>query len=380
MRPLELIRKIWMTSKTSTDGSWTPISKNGQNMSKDGQNMSKDGQHMSKDGQNMSKDGQHMSKDGQNMSKAERQDDRRIPVKMIGHPLIRAAYEAFTLNVALDIDPDVFYMIILHSLGRHISKKNLKNVIVADGAHGNSLKTGWDGLYETIGSMLTRTGQELLETSFSTTGPLESQASLAAIVGIVARKIIFLREGLEQKIGTHSTSTVPVRHSGVPHVNISGSGADWRRLGQSMMVVLPQLGLDEWNAELQVIFDRISHVVDGHDPWDIEFWTRMCQFKTFSNGQVKVDGWITQLFLFTESPNVPGVPLNDPLYLHPRALKRTRYAKAHFAQDFPTGIREAPIVYNDQELCLQYGVTGVVETDTGSLRPTVGWIIAHHEE
>ena len=203
---------------------------------------------------------------------------------------------------------------------------------------------------------------------------------------------------------------------GIPHIDIMGTKEDWTGMYRAISPLLEQLGLSEWNKELQRVLSHFARAFDGDI--DHAHWNSIYNYYgPAGSGSVStVSGWIAKLFLYTKSGINPllGTSTEEPPQ---RCIPRSEFkdypwkdetlwgAADSFSKkkkqrdpmlsrwnkqkknsirlaDFPTGLTSTPFTWKylpanaEYKMKLIAGHIGITLTPSGSLKPELGWLIA----
>lgn len=303
------------------------------------------------------------------------------------HPLIAAAHDAHTWNVPLELGPDLFYNIILQGIAQHVqmNPERYRRHFVKRNADFKQPYPGWDGVREGMMNLLTDMGNQMLNTSFSTTRKAESTSNLIMMMNVIKAHVSyeFLNDTsvcsesiVEAGVRCGKVDIACMGRPGIPSLDFTGTQNDWTQMLQVVSDTLSVLMLDEWRTKLQAILREIVSVVSGAKT-NPAFWENFCTFRNADSGrghgQIRVFGWVTHLFPHASVPAKPGSMLLDPMYLHPSMLSRVSCIS-----DFPSGLRAVPVSFLGDEIVIRSGVIGVIATGNGTLRIPLGWVIEDH--
>jgi Domain of unknown function (DUF4419) len=155
-----------------------------------------------------------------------------------------------------------------------------------------------------------------IDVDFSTTGPVE--------------RAVFDMTFME---GLKSYYTYEVwTFCGIPYVDIGGTQADWELILNNLDL-LDDLGLVGWKQQLQEILGHFVAAYDDKFAVNTEWWQGLYLIHAAfgSGGVTRVSGWLSQLFLYTNTGrNEPGSkikPADFPFSLSNTPFKWNYYGK-----------------------------------------------------
>ena len=369
----------------------------------------------------VSSDGQaaveQMLKKGQNAVYFSHANDSFVKPKAIEtlNPLVAAVTLAYANHLAIELTPDVVYNTILQGVSMHMQLPSIadkfKSFFLSDknqrqkrrlSVQDDSLvgsDASWSNAISAFrAQMLEHTSvkvRPLLARTFSTTGDVEAAAHTACMMDV-------MKEYFEYTVSTCC---------GIPRVDLSGVEADWTDMALALDAVLPSIGLETWNAKLQVILDgiRSSYTRDQR-----EFWSGMFKHNgPNGSGEVAhVTGWLAELFPYLQdsvpNPAVFGVdavvggrptddepppepesfaPFASAAYMAfddafagyvepPSAIKRRKRVPL---SQIPIGRTETEFTWvllgKHIQMTLIAGLVGIGLTPSGALRPHVGYVV-----
>jgi hypothetical protein len=306
------------------------------------------------------------------------------------HPLLAAAHLAFSGHRPLVFSPDVVWVTIAQGLAQHIrldseahraqlvSHAGKRSLVVerAD-LHRGSPENPWSEIVANFAAQLQQEIGPLAERfvcDFSTTGPVERMVSQ-----------IVLLDMLQPYFNYYVVAVC-----GIPSVTLEGTAADWRELRDKVELLAP-FGLDWWLEELRPICDQFVRAATGDV--DLKHWQGLYKLR-HAYGMMVINGWLGKLFPFLAGSNPCRNPLFDlAVKTEIRKLEAEEADKSRSKQherrwsapgvrveDLPRGLSQVPFTYTDDKgnraMDMLAGAMAVTQdTETGSLRPELGWAI-----
>jgi hypothetical protein len=215
------------------------------------------------------------------------------------HPLIATADLAFRHHYPLLLTPDHFWLPVAQGIGQHINQQaeSLRSrfvshsgreriVVRRDEFRLDDPDNDWAGCLEEFGSRLTSRANpelaDLLSCDFSTTGPVESAASQAVLMGALSAYF-------EYEVRTLC---------GIPEIQLAGSVDDYDAILAKLNdaeSLLPELGF--WLPHLRRIIHEIGNALRGRI--ELDFWASIYKRSSRSGGD-RITGWLTDLFPYTK--------------------------------------------------------------------------------
>jgi Domain of unknown function (DUF4419) len=304
----------------------------------------------------------------------------------------------------LELSPDVIFNTILQGVSRHVSNnpEHFRNVFVSHldckkksitrndsfvkGKWGNP----WESMVLDIGRQIRadlsgQHAQRVIKTTFTTTTIAAHTAHVAVFMDVV-------KSYYEYEFYTSC---------GIPWIDVNGTKEDWQRIADVIGPLLDALNLSSWNAELQLILSHFVKAFDG--VVDFEHWNRIFNYygPKGSGGTAHVSGWIAKLYLYIKtglnpligSPDasVPFKPRGDPKLAGTPWLDNTLWSgyqepvvntpkTSVQLASFPCGMTSTDFLWfyltERIDMIMLAGVVGNTITETGALKPEVGWIIS----
>ena len=329
--------------------------------------------------------------------------------------LIAAVFYSFANHIPLEISPDVIFNTILQSIAAHVATnpEHFRHVFVSHSGvkqletrDDTLVKGDWNNRWDTaitnigvqiLNDMSGQAAKQVLTTQFTTTTLTEYIAHTASFMNVVK----------------HYYSYISITCCGIPYIDILGTKDDWLKMAAAISPLIQELGLTEWDKELQVILSHFATAFDGDIDWD--HWNGIYMFHgpEESGSVAHVSGWIGKLFLYIKhginpllgsktieqlnivpQRNIPrsefaNCPWKDESLWGSSVIKsNTRALKIHKVNkspriplaDFPVGFTQTEFKW--KYLCTQYdmkllsGIVGSTVTPSGALKPEVGWVIA----
>ena len=210
--------------------------------------------------------------------------------------LLVAAVLAFKGHHPLELTPDAIFSAIMAGVSAHVNadpERFRSSFVAHEGkktltVRDNSLVMGsWENRWErpvgqlgqqVLVNLSNESAKQVLKTSFSTTGPAQQAAHTMTFMDVV--KPYF----------SYRCMTM----CGIPHIDIAGSQQDWERLASAIGPFLSELGLAEWNLQLQTILGHFIAAFNGASHQDRAFWQGMLKYDGSGGSGAKADvtGWL----------------------------------------------------------------------------------------
>ncbi len=306
------------------------------------------------------------------------------------HPLLAAAHLAFSEHRPLVFSPDVVWITIAQGLAEHIrldreahraqlvshaGKRSL--VVERNDLHRESPENPWSEIVAHFTAQLHQEIGPLAERfvcDFSTTGPVERMVSQ-----------IVLLDTLRPYFNYYVVAVC-----GIPSVTLEGTADDWWKLRAKVELLAP-FGLDWWLDELRPICDQFVRAATGDV--DLKHWQGLYKLR-HAYGMTVINGWLGKLF-----PYLAGsYPCRNPLFdsavkaeirkleaeeadkSRPMRYERRWSAPGVRVEDLPRGLSQVRFTYSDDKgnraMDMLAGAMAVTQdTETGALRPQLGWAI-----
>lgn len=277
----------------------------------------------------------------------------------------------------------------------------MKLVTINDLLIRGNWNNNWSSSILDLGKQIVANSRNTLamETRFTTTTLAEATAHTAVFMDIVKAYFAF-----------HVMT-----RCGIPWLNITGTKEDWIQLGTTIGLLLTEIGLTEWNQELQNILEHFVNVFDGQI--NQAHWDQIYKYNgPQGSGEVaSASGWIAKLFLYiggsinplinqpklekekansgtsrtnrtsqTINPKFTATPWLDEAYWRRNDPKEVSVSHQQTNKiqlsSFPSGVTSTPfkwIYYGETiQMNLIAGQVGVTVTAEGALRPEIGWVIS----
>ena len=311
--------------------------------------------------------------------------------------LLVAAVLAFKGHHPLEITPDAIFSTIMAGVSAHVNadperfrssfvahegKKELQvrdNSLVMD-----SWENRWDRPVAELGRLLmdnlsNESARQVLATSFTSTGPAQSAAHTMTFMDVVKGYFEY----------------IVFTDCGIPHVDIAGCKEDWEKLAAAISPLLIELGLEQWNNQLQRILGHFAAAFDSKAEQDQAFWQGILKYNGPAGlgGKANVTGWLSELFPYLNGKVSPAVNIPGGIKAQPYQSLRRRYLAnpsepepcCIVLSSFPGSTTATPFPWNyhkeQHKLVLKMelvaGIIGVVACDSGALKPEVGWLVCH---
>ncbi|EYF03149.1 DUF4419 domain-containing protein [Chondromyces apiculatus] len=308
------------------------------------------------------------------------------------HPLVQAAYLAFTERCPLVLSPDVVWFCLARGFTLHVASQEALRREIVGADHDFELELDrpdftiggtnpWHAVFQDLSSQLfARAGKlwELTGAHVSTTGPLERLASELSVATSLAPHFTW-----EPPFPGDRVVTGP----GIPRIHLLGTPDDWRQIRQRAASFTP-FGLEAWTRALLPVLDRIVDAAEGRS--DVEFWRA---FFRYEHGADELTGWLLVLFPYLRAVRgdrfVPNLHLDTWLASWRAAEARQNPVEAlgkpegpGLAQ-MPPGLVSAAFRFVDSGrrehvLDLVAGLIGVTQDpDTLALSPEFVWALVH---
>lgn len=313
------------------------------------------------------------------------------------HPLVQAAYMAYTERHPLVLSPDVVWFCLARGFTLHLAANEaLRSQILGAGnddsefvltIHRPDFALGaaspWPQSFPDLSRQIaSRLGNlwELTAAQFSTTGPVERLASELTVATPFAPHFVYEPPFPGDRV-------FPER--GIPGVHLLGGAEDWRWV-RRRAAMFGAFRMEPWTDMLLPVLDRIVHSAEGHA--DTLFWR---SFFRYENGADELTGWIHLLFPYLQAPSgdhfVPNPHLDGWFESWEEAENREDPVQAlgnprgSGLAALPPGLASASVRFIDAErreypLDLVGGLVGVTQDPRSlALVPEFGWALVHDE-
>ncbi|WP_437959232.1 DUF4419 domain-containing protein [Sorangium sp. So ce119] len=308
------------------------------------------------------------------------------------HPLVQAAYTAFTQRYPLVLSPDVIWFCLARGFTLHLaaSEEQRRRFLPED--HEFELVVErpdftlgdvnpWPALFPDFSRQVSaRIGRlrELVTANFSTTGPVERVASELTVTTPLAPHH-------DWEPPFPGDMVYPRR--GIPRIYLLGTSDDWRWVRQRA-ATLGSFGQDRWTRALLPVLDQIAASAEGRA--DPKFWRA---FFRYENPADELTGWIHVLFPYLRAwPNDYFAPNPYIETWHERYLAAEARSDALGGlgnpqgpglSEIPPGLTSAQLRFIDRgrrEHPLEFisGLIGVTQDPHSlALLPEFVWAVAH---
>jgi len=320
------------------------------------------------------------------------------------HGFIAAATSAFANHYPLSVRPQHFWLMILQAAAEHVEKHaeevrdrwvahdGKKELEVRCDEFGLGAKNDWasvvDGKPDCFSLQINRnviTGLvEELAPAFTDTTSVENIALKITVMDVTKSFFSF------------KCSTC----CGFPSVIMEGSLSDWQLLRQNAEALVKnrcqQAFAEQWAPMLLPLLDKLveeySNSISGVGKPDEPFWNSMCKRGGTSGSGARTwfNGWINIFFPYIQDhPNRFMVAYSSDNGYVKEGRDGGKYGmgaplgvEGPDCEDFPKGLASAPVQwdYNGKSIPLKFkaGFVGCEQDGhTGTVRPVIGWLIAH---
>ncbi|WP_437560953.1 DUF4419 domain-containing protein [Sorangium sp. So ce542] len=219
------------------------------------------------------------------------------------HPLVQAAYTAFTQRYPLVISPDVVWFCLARGFTLHLAASDEQRrrflaedrdfeLVVERPDFNLGQVNPWPALFPDFSRQVSaRVGtlRDLVTANFSTTGPVERVSSELTVATPLAPHF-------DWEPPFPGDLVYPQR--GIPRVYLLGTSDDWRWVRQRV-AMLGAVGQERWTRALLPVLDQIAASSEGRA--DRSFWRA---FFRYENRADELTGWIHVLFPYLRAwPN-----------------------------------------------------------------------------
>ena len=297
------------------------------------------------------------------------------------HPLLSAVARAFAEHRPLVLSPDAVWLTIAngiaqhvrlhaeelrHRLVRHAGRKRLTVTIDEAMPHDAA---SWARVSESFATLLAGEvdDADLFECDFSTSTDIERMAGRVVLFDAYSPYFSLWLRCI----------------CGIPHVTLTGSVADWRRI-RSRVDAMAGFGLQTWCRSLGPIADQFVRAAAG-DP-DRAFWQRIYNPIDAYGGEI-ITGWVARFYpyLAAATVDVPNplldLPIGEPCGV-PAGPGGVYSGPGIRSSEVPGMLSRVVINVNDRvrgdnrAVALHGGLVGVAQEPDGALRPVAGWYAA----
>ncbi len=290
-----------------------------------------------------------------------------VPLAIITlqNSLLAAVHIAFSEHLPLTLSPDMIWLAIVQGFGRHVGlhAEQLRERIM-----GAARKTTieyvhpedtldnvcWPEVFaQYAGAVHHHAGPlaDVLESDFSTTGPVEKAASQVALMGVFKPYIRYVMTCI----------------CGIPTITLEGTPADWRRL-QGKLAHLRGYDADWWVDQLEPVAAHFVSAAEG--TIDTGWWRQI--YKLHSRyGAQDVEGWIGRLFPYVSDGEAAlGYSRRNPIFEEGGVCN---------TEAVPPGLADAPVAVKTNagalRLAFVAGFAGVEDHGERGVRPSIGWAV-----
>ncbi|WP_441291216.1 DUF4419 domain-containing protein [Sorangium sp. KYC3313] len=308
------------------------------------------------------------------------------------HPLVQAAYMAFTQRYSLVLSPDVIWFCIARGFTLHLAanEEQRRQFLVDERDFDLRLDrpdftlgqvNPWPVAFPEFSTQIAaRVGKlsELVTGNFSTTGPVERMASELTVM------TPFVPD-YEWQPPFPADMVFPNR--GIPRIHLLGTADDWRWICQRA-AAFGQFGAERWTRALLPVLEQLVAAAEGRQ--DSAFWR---SFFRYENAADELTGWIHVLFPYLRAWPADHFVLNrhlDDWFDRWNAAEARRNPLAALASPegpgfnrLPPGLTSTPLRFIDEhsrEHSLDFisGLIGVTQDPHSlSLIPEFVWAIVH---
>ncbi|WP_437736186.1 DUF4419 domain-containing protein [Sorangium sp. So ce1335] len=310
------------------------------------------------------------------------------------HPLVQAAYIAFTQRYPLVLSPDVVWFCLARGFTLHLaaSPEHRRRFLTDDSEFALLVEqpdftlgdvNPWPALFPDFSRQVSeRVGalRDLVTSNFSTTGPVERVSSELTVATPLAP-----HHDWEPPF----PGDMVYPHRGIPRVYLLGTPDDWRWMRQRV-AMLGSVGQDRWLRPLLPVLDQIAASSEGRA--DPKFWRA---FFRYENPSDELTGWIHVLFPYLRAwPNDYFVPNPYIESWHERYLAAEARSDALGGlgnpqgpglSEIPPGLTSAQLRFVDgggREHPMDFisGLIGVTQDPHSlALIPEFVWAVVHQE-
>lgn len=301
----------------------------------------------------------------------------------------KAACRAFYGHHTLVIRPDDIWFCISQGFANHmalhgeqlrpdlVSHQGKKKLTVFCPDYPFADKSRWVELFADFSQQIASEIPQfsaLIETAFSTTGPVESAAFSLCWMDAFSGYFDY-----EMLAGC-----------GIPEIELQGTEDDWNLIIERF-VALEGYGLGPWVASLKPVLEAIARTASGEV--DRAFWESFFRYRSGS-GPSELTGWILTLFPYITEPWSDVLRPNPYLGDWQARFERARaaaipgdwlmadQAQGPGLQAIPKSLVSALLLINDlttdtkRDARLVGGLFGVAQrTEDGAVYPAFGWAV-----
>jgi len=330
---------------------------------------------------------------------------------------VKAVHAAFYGHHPLILSPDIIWITIAQGLANHVDQnaellrsrfvlhEGKKELVVnrpnfVKGSPAND----WPGVFPEFSAQIKENTVDgtvdLIQSDFSTTGPVERIVSHITLMDVVQ----------------HYFSYTMCCGCGFPSITLTGIPEDWKKI-RAKAASLEAYGLDWWLNGLLPVLDQFVEAAEGRP--DVEFWRSLCMINTGTSFPCysPLTGWVQVFFpyliepgfsdgfdSFKEANEAPKKKMrkNTDIANYMQSYKnkvnvanfgKERDTSNRFApppqgvgqgvqlKHFPPAMSNAPFKYIDQmtnkshEMAFCGGVTCLLQHENGALEPVMGWAV-----
>jgi hypothetical protein len=328
---------------------------------------------------------------------------------------VKAVHAAFFDHHPLILSPDIIWVTIAQGLANHVDQnaealrsqfvhhEGKKEIEISrtDFVKGSPVND-WAGVFPEFSAKIkenTVAGTvELIESDFTTTGPVERIVSHITLMEVVQ----------------HYFSYSVACGCGFPSITLKGTPEDWEKI-RGKAESLRKYGLDWWLSGLLPVLDQFVEAARGRP--DIDFWRSLCMIDTGSSFPVyePLTGWVQVFFPYLIEPGCDDFNRYAQADSAPkRRMKKNEnianYMESYrskvnvgnfgknqdktdrFAppcgvrwgvqlENFPPAMSNAPFTYKDfmtgksHAMAFCGGITCLVQHKSGAIEPVMGWAV-----
>ncbi|WP_437817271.1 DUF4419 domain-containing protein [Sorangium sp. So ce1078] len=308
------------------------------------------------------------------------------------HPLVQAAYTAFTQRYPLVISPDVVWFCLARGFTLHLAANDEQRRRFLAEDHDFELiverpdftlgdVNPWPALFPDFSRQVSaRVGalRDLVAANFSSTGPVERVSSEFTVATPLAPHF-----DLEPPF----PGDLPHPQRGIPRVYLLGTSDDWRWVRQRV-AMLGAVGQERWTRALLPVLDQIAASSEGRA--DRAFWRAFFRYESPAD---EITGWIHVLFPYLRAwPNDYFAPNPYIETWHERWLKAEARSDALGGlgnpqgpglSEMPPGLTSAQLRFIDpsrraHRMEFISGLIGVTQDPHSlALIPEFAWAVVH---
>lgn len=286
-------------------------------------------------------------------------------------PFFDMMVSAYADHHAIELSPDVIWILISQAFGHHIGKnpEQYRQILVShEGRMSLSVKTDtdilseetdWNKLIDNLTKQICDNTKgdiaDVITADFSTTGPVERMASQVVLMD--AMKWFF-----EYNVFRLSC--------GIPQITLKGTPEDWARIREKTMK-LSDYGLEWWTDSLIPVLTEFENAAKGKP--DSSFWKSIvCKEQPdivrgpgcSGKGGTMIDGWFLNFLPFDNRGRTPKTVSTNHEFLAETVQVPFNYVEVYSNHIDTTSME------------LWAGLVGIEETpETQVLNMKIGWLV-----